>query len=262
MPIWMSETISSSKISWSLLPGQASLLENRWREKGSARFSDCANGDILEVNRGGRIEVQKKNGSFSYLDPPDILRRVYTLINSSYQEKMKNRNLERARELIGQAAAFPLQNPYLRSTLLFLQGDLEVGLGKYAAGEETLKRALDFYQGNSDAKQRLCEIDFLQGEPLAAIHKSATLYSDGQSVWGFSSFGARLFKSYVFLQAGLFGQAATEVEKIRPSFKAWRCCPCPWMSFFKGEYAVAAAAGCANWRTSRWAPSTCASFGS
>jgi tRNA A-37 threonylcarbamoyl transferase component Bud32/tetratricopeptide (TPR) repeat protein len=222
-----------------LLPGQASLLENRWREKGSARFSDCANGDILEVNRGGRIEVRKKNGSFTYTDPADTLRRVYTLINSSYQEKMKNRNLEGARELIGQAAAFPLQNPYLRSTLLFLQGDLEVGLGKYAAGEETLKKALDFYPGNSDAKQRLCEIDFLKGDPLASLNKSATLYSEGQNVWGFSSFGTQLFKSFVFLQAGLFSQAAAEIEKIMRINQSVASFSRPLVSFFKGEYAAA-----------------------
>ena len=47
-----------------LLPGKASLLENRWREKGSARFNDCANGDILELQRSGRLTVHKKTGSF------------------------------------------------------------------------------------------------------------------------------------------------------------------------------------------------------
>jgi serine/threonine protein kinase/tetratricopeptide (TPR) repeat protein len=221
------------------LPGQALLLENRWREKGSARFSDSANGDILEVTRDGRITVQKKNGSFSYADSPGILRRVYTLVNSSYQEKVKNRNLGKALELILQAAAFPLQNPYLRSTLLFLQGDLEVGLGNFAAGEKTLKKALEFYQGNSDAKQRLCEIDFLKGDPLASFNKFASMYSGGQNFWGFSSFGAQLFRGYVFLQAGMFSQAADEFEKITPTNQSVAQFSRTMVDLFKGDYTAA-----------------------
>ncbi len=223
------------------LPGPALLLENRWREKGSARFSDSANGDILEVTRDGRITVQKKNGSFSYADSPGILRRVYTLVNSSYQEKVKNRNLGKALELIVQAAAFPLQNPYLRSTLLFLQGDLEVGLGNFAAGEKTLKKALEFYQGNSDAKQRLCEIDFLKGDTLASINKFSAMYSGGQNFWGFSGFGVQLFRGYVFLQAGMFSQAADEFEKITPNNQSVAQFSKTMVDLFKGDPAAALA---------------------
>jgi tetratricopeptide (TPR) repeat protein/predicted Ser/Thr protein kinase len=222
-----------------LLPGQASLLENRWRETGSARFNDCANGDILELKRSGRLTVHKKTGSFSYADPPDILRRVYTLINSSYQEKVKKRNLEKALELIALAAAFPLQNPYLRSTLLSLRGDLEIGLGRFQDGEKTLAAALDFYPGNSDAKQRLCEIGLLKGDPLASISRFAAMNSEGQNFWGFSVFGDQLFKGCVYLQAGSFSQAADEFKRITHSNQSVAQFSLVTLGLFKGEYAAA-----------------------
>ena len=222
-----------------LLPGKASLLENRWREKGNARFSDCSNGDILELNRDGRLTVLKKTGSFSYADPPDILRRVYTLINSSYQEKVKKRNLEKALELIGLAAAFPIQNPYLCSTLLSLRGDLEIALGRFQDGGKSLTAALEFYPDNSDAKQRLCEIGFLNGNPLTAIDRFAAMNSEGQNFWGFSAFGDQLFKGCVYLQAGRFSQAADEFRRIMRSNPSVAQFSMVMLGLFKGEYAPA-----------------------
>jgi serine/threonine protein kinase len=182
-----------------ILPAKAILIENRWRESGRARFSEGTLGDALEVDRDGRLTVTKKSGTFSYWDSPDTLRRVYTLVNSSFQEKMKKRNLNNALDLIRQATAFPLQNPYLHSALLYLKGDLEVGLGRYADGEKSLLQALEFYPGNNDAHERMREMDVLKGEPAAAIQRLTDTFSDNSEFWGFGSFGVSLFRGYVFL---------------------------------------------------------------
>jgi len=139
-----------------MLPAQVRMIENGWLENGTARFIEEKTGDVLELDRDGRLTVQTRNGSFSYFDPFDILRRVYTLVNSSFQEKVKKHNLKNALELVRQAASLPLQNPYLLSALRYLQGDLEIGLGRYADGERTLQQALAFYSGNNDANERLC----------------------------------------------------------------------------------------------------------
>ena len=59
------------------------LIENRWQEEGRARFNEGSTGDILEIDRHGRMTVQTRDGIVSFRDSPDMLRRVYTLVNSS-----------------------------------------------------------------------------------------------------------------------------------------------------------------------------------
>ena len=144
-----------------------------------------------------------------------MLRRVYTLVNQSYQERMVKSNPGNALALIVQASAFPVQNPYLRSALLYLRGDLEVELGSYERGEQSLQRALELFPGNNDACERLCEMEMLKGDVPAALRRLADSRSDSSQFWGFTSFGVQLFKGYIYLQAGLFGQADTEFEKVR-----------------------------------------------
>ena len=225
-----------------ILPSRSKLIRNRWREEGKAVFSEDTRGDIMEVDRAGRITLHTKNGSLSRQDAPEVLRRVYTLVNSGYQEKMKKRNLEGALAEIGQAASFPLQNPYLHSALLYMQGDLEVGLGRYAAGEKTLLRSLELYSGNNDACERLCEMDVLKGAPQSALERLQGPYTDSTEFWGFGSFGVQLFKSYVFLQTGSFSQAEDEFARIRlhlPDIALY----CQAMGdLFRGSYAAALAA--------------------
>jgi serine/threonine protein kinase/tetratricopeptide (TPR) repeat protein len=225
-----------------ILPAQVRQIENNWRENGRARFNESRTGDVLEVDRDGRLTVQTRNGTFSFQDPLGILRRVYTLVNSSYQEKAKKRNLKNALELIQQAATLPLQNPYLLSALRYLQGDLEIGLGRYADGEKTLLQALAFSPGNNDANERLCEMDMLKGEPNAAIQRLTETYSDSSEFWGFSNFGVNLFKGCVFLQAGLFSKAEEEFEKISLSLPELATFCQATADVFRGNYVTALAA--------------------
>lgn len=198
-----------------ILPFRSRLLENRWPQEGRARISEEMQGDILEVDRAGRLRVQTKGGRRVFFDPPDTLRRVYALINSSYQEKMVKRNPRNALALITQACSFPLQNPYLRSALAYLQGDLEIDNGEYSRGERSLQRALELYRNNIDASERLCEMDVLKGEPEAALRRLAGAYADSTEFWGFTSFGVQLFRGYVHLHMGMFSQAGDEFSKLQ-----------------------------------------------
>ena len=222
-----------------ILPAQARLIENGWLENGLARFNEGKTGDVLELGRDGRLTVQTRNGSFSYYDSFDILRRVYTLVNSSYHEKAKKHNLKNALESIRQAASLPLQNPYLLSALYYLQGDLEIGLGHYGEGEKTLLQALAFYPGNNDANERLCEMDMLKGDPDAAIQRLTDTHSDSSEFWGFSNFGVSLFKSYIFMHTGMFNNAEEEFEKIRLSLPELATFCQAMADMFQGKYAAA-----------------------
>ncbi len=219
-----------------MLPTQVQLIENGWLENGPARFIEGKTGDVVELDRDGRLLVHTRNGSFSCFDPIDILRRIYTLVNASFQEKTKKHNLKNALELIREAATLPLQNPYLLSGLRYLQGDLEIGLGRYADGEKTLLQSLAFYPGNNDANERLCEMDMLKGDPDAAIQRLTDTHSNSSEFWGFSNFGVSLFKTYIYLHTGMFSNAQEELERIKLSLPELAIFCQAMADLFQGKY--------------------------
>ncbi len=198
-----------------MLPAKVRMIENRWKQEGRARFEEGTQSDILDIDRQGRMTVRTRDGIRNYWDSPDTLRRVYTLVNSAYQERVKRRNLKNARGLIAEALGFSLQNPYLRSALLYVHGDLEVGLGRYAGGETSLLQALRAYPGNNDANERLCEMEVLKGDPGAALSRLEETFADSSKFWGFNTFGVSLFRSYVYLHQGLPGRASDEIAKLK-----------------------------------------------
>ncbi|MBN2346156.1 MAG: protein kinase [Candidatus Aminicenantes bacterium] len=224
-----------------ILPFRTRMIENRWRQEGRARFSEDNRGDLLELDREGRLTLQTREGRRAFFDPPDTLRRVYTLVNLSFQDKMVKRNLESALALIDQAAAFPLQNPYLRSALLFMQGDLQVDLGRYGDGERSLLRALDRFPGNNDASERLCELAALRGDAPAALRRLSESPSDSNQFWGFSTFGVTLFKAYLHLGAGCFSEAEAEFGKIQSKIEDIGMMGRAAVELFRGRYAAALA---------------------
>ena len=225
-----------------ILPSQIRMIENRWKEEGRARFDEGSRGDIVDIHRDGRLTVRAKDGTRSYWDSPDTLRRVYTLFNDSYQERLKRCNLKNARDLIGQALEFPLQNPYLRSALYFLRGDLEVGLGHYAAGEAFLLQALQEYSGNNDVNERLCEMEMLRGEPEAALRRLEETFAGSSAFWGFHNFGVGLFKGYVFMHQGMFNKAADEFARLKLTLPGIASLGMATTDVFRGEYGAAATA--------------------
>ena len=199
-------------------------------------------GDILDIDRQGRLTVRARDGTRTYWDSPDTLRRVYTLVNNAFQERVKRRNLKNARDLIAESLSFPLQNPYLRSALFYLQGDLEVGLGRYAEGEISLSQALRAYPGNNDANERLCEMEVLKGDPTAALRRLEETFADSSKFWGFQTFGVSLFKSCVYLQQGMNGRASDEIAKLKlfvPDIAGYGQA---MGHLFQGDYAAAKAA--------------------
>ncbi len=225
-----------------ILPAGGHLVANRWHDQGWVRFRRVRPGERHDLDRAGRLTVHTKSRTLTYWDPPDTLRRVYTLVNASYQERMKKRNVGHALDLVRQALVFPVQNPYLRSALLYLQGDLEVRMGRYREGEKSLLRAMELYPGNNDASERLCEMDMLQGDPQSALLRLAGTYADSSEFWGFSSFGVKLFKGYVFLHMGMFSKARDEFEKIRIHLPSLAALCQAANDLFNGDYAAALAA--------------------
>lgn len=218
------------------LPFRSRILENRWREEGRVRFIEQISGDILDFHRDGRLTVHSKNGRVGYADHIDTLRRIYTLVNMSFQENRVKDNPQNALALINQAGSFPIENPFLRSAILYLAGDLEIALGRYRDGEKSLQHALALYPGNKDASERLCEMEMLRGDTPAAFARLDDTRSDSTQFWGFTVFGVNLFRGYLFLHMGLFNQAEAEFDRIRiDENDLTRFCRAT-MDFFRGDY--------------------------
>ncbi|MCK4763773.1 MAG: protein kinase [Candidatus Aminicenantes bacterium] len=218
------------------LPKGSQLLESYkedWENEGVAAFTP-------EGIYWGKDYTLKIAGQL-YKDTPRNLRDVYAAINQYYQEKILFENPGKAYSLILNALNYKIENPFLKSGLLFLKGDIEVLEGKYDKGEATLREALEFYPQHIDVAQRICEIEFLKGNPAKAIEKVDNEYSGAANFWGLGA-GKSIFKSYCYLQMGNFKQAAAFFPKIVDrSDKLSIKCFQGILNIFKGNYRRAVA---------------------
>lgn len=222
-----------------ILPIRMRMLENRWREEGRARLVEDRVGDILDLDRTGRLRLDSASGPVEYHDSEETLRRLYTLVNIGFQERQLKHNPKNALELIVQADSMPVQNPYLRSAVLYLRGDLEIHLGNYSAGRESLRRALEFDPGNNDACERICELEMLRGDIDAALRQLSDSHSHSHQFWGFTTYGVPLFKGYLFLHSGRFNLAEAEFAKLFLSTKEVEKFCLATADFFQGGYKAA-----------------------
>lgn len=180
-----------------------------------------------------------RNIKKTYIDNPDNIKEVYRLINTFYKEKNLNNNPDTAYSLILEAFNYKVENPFLKSALYYFKGDLEILMGRYKEGEENLLKAVEIHPENNDPIHRLCEIEFLKGNPLKAIEKVETEYPHAKNFWGLGS-GHLLFKSYCYLQAGKFEEADVYYSQIvdRAHKESAKCFK-GMGEIFKGNYQAA-----------------------
>ena len=225
------------------LPRKAILdnvINNNWKN-GGISLSDFRGGNRIYVDRDFSLAVRNEihNIKRTYRDKSQYMKEVYRLINAFYREKNLNHNLQAAYLLISQAFEFNVENPFLKSALYYFKGDLEVLMGKYKEGEEDLLKAIEIHPGNDDPIHRLCEIEFLKGNPLKAIEKMETEYPHAKNFWGLGS-GHLLFKSYCYLHVGKFEEADVFYSQIvdRAHQESARCFK-GMGEIFKGNYQAA-----------------------
>ena len=222
------------------VPPDTRIIENHWLNRGYAVLFDKQEQEAITVHRDGKLELNRKGKILLYRDRPKILARAYGLIDESIRQKTIHRNPEKALELIGKAADLPVQNPYLRSGLLYLKGDCETGLGRYGAGKMSLEAALHYFPRNNDAMQRLLEIAFFQQGPLPAIAAMERSFSQGQNFFGLGNVGMRLFLGNLHLGAGQMEKAREYFEKIYQENYPYARNPLSGiLELFKGNYAQA-----------------------
>jgi len=222
------------------VPPNTRIIENHWLSRGRVVLFDKQEREAITVHRNGKLEVDRKGKNLIYRDRPEILAQANGLINESIQQKTIHRNPEKALELIGKAVELPVQNPYLRSALLYLKGDCETGLGRYEAGKKSLEEALQYFPRNNDAMQRLLEIIFFEQGPLPAIETMERSYSQSRNFFGLANVGMRLFLGHLHLAAGQMEKAREYFEKIYQENYPYARNPLSGiLELFKGNYARA-----------------------
>jgi len=177
-----------------------------------------------------------RNYKKTYKDNPGNIKRVYRLINKYYKEKNLYNNLDTAYSLILQAFNYKVENPFLKSALYYFKGDLEILMGRYKEGEEDLLKAIEIHPGNNDPVHRICEMEFLRGNPFKAIEKVENEYPRAKNFWGLGR-GHLLFKSYCYIQAGKFEEARVYFPQIvdRAHRESTKCFE-GITEIFKGNY--------------------------
>jgi serine/threonine protein kinase len=188
------------------LPSNCKILKDSWREKGEIAFVNSISKEKLFLNRNFHLTVKSGKGESLFKDNRENLKRVYRLINQCFQAKMKRRNIPEAYEYIKKALDLGVENPYLKSALLYFKGDLEVASGEYQQGAHTLRQALHLYPYNMHAIRLIAEIKFLNGQPMEALQAidkmtANLILPDEEKEKHY------LFKAYCHLQAGNFAEA-------------------------------------------------------
>ncbi len=190
----------------SFIPDFSSYDNSDWERSGLVKFKDYRSGNEIMLTRDYKLTINDGKSVVSYSDDKDNLFRIYNQINQYYSEKLLSKNNKKAYEHILHCIDLDPQNPFLRSALLFFKGDLEIEMGHPKMGRKTLENSLESYMYNRDAAQRLCELDFLEGNPDIAYRRASEELGHINTFWGISS-GKEIFKSYCKLQLGDFSKA-------------------------------------------------------
>lgn len=183
------------------VPRRCRIVEEEWLAAGRARLFDDQARETLTVYRDGRLEIDRNGRSARYRDDPAVLSLAYGLVNGYFQQRTAHRNPRKALELAEKAAALAVGNPYLASAILYLKGDGEACLGRYAAARRSLGEALRLFPRNNDALSRLLEIEFFERGPQAALALMEGPYSQIENMSGLGV-GALLFQGDCHLAAG------------------------------------------------------------
>ncbi len=199
------------------LPGHVSKLKELGSNKYS--FEDLHSGDKILLEIKGKysfLTVTKGNKSFLYRDLKENLKRIFYILDKFYYEMLIAGDYENAYKNIMKALSIKVNNPYLKSAILYLKGVVELKRGNIKEAEKTFKASLSVYSGNSDSVQKICEIEFLRGNFKKALYMSEIEYKDAGDFWGLThEIGTSLFKFFINLQTGKFSKAREIINDLR-----------------------------------------------
>jgi tetratricopeptide (TPR) repeat protein len=221
------------------LPHTCRETANHWASAGTLEFVDNKSGAGITVSRDYEIRINRDGETRTFRDDPLVLSRVYAAVNSGYQERVNAKNPEKALTIVRQANREKVANPFLKSAILCIQGSLEVETGDFAAARKSLRESLTLFPDQRDAPQKLCEIEFLKGNPDRAMQLLEGQFENSASFWGLAEVGNLLFKGYCGLQAGDFSRAEEQFQKILRTISCRNDGLYGMLNLFRGDYGAA-----------------------
>ncbi|MBN2400014.1 MAG: protein kinase [Candidatus Aminicenantes bacterium] len=240
IPSYNQEPKNAASDFLAFVPPDTRIIENNWLNVGTVVLLDKREQEAITVHRDGTLKVKRNGQDLVFRDIPETLARAYGLIDECIRQKTIHHNPEKALERIDKALSLKVENPYLRSALLYLKGDCETAMGRYGTGKESLQGALRYFPRNNDAMQRLLEIVFFEQGPLAAIETMEQSFSQGRNFFGLGNVGMRLFLGNFHLAAGQMEKAREYYEKIyQENFPYAQNSLSGILDMFKGNYAQA-----------------------
>ncbi len=199
------------------LPGHVIKMKEIGPNKYS--FEDSHNGNDILLEIGGKyslLTVIRGNKRFVYRDSKENLKRIFFIMDKFYYEMLVAGDYENAYKNIKEALRIKINNPYLKSAILYLKGVVELNLGKIKDAEKTFKNSLSVYSENSDSVQKICEIEFLRGNFKKALYLSEIVYKNAGDFWGLThEIGTSLFSFFINLQTGNFLKAREIINDLR-----------------------------------------------
>jgi len=182
------------------------------------KFLSIKTGESMILQISGKkvlLTISNDREKKIFCDFKPTLKKVLFLVNDFYYAFLKDRDYESAYKIINEIIKKDIKNPYLRAAFYYLKGLVELKLLDYKNAEKSFQKSVFFYPLNSDAIQKLCEIEFLKGNLKKALDLSEKKYKDIGDFWGLThDIGKNLFSYYVNLQRGKFFNAQEIAKKM------------------------------------------------
>ncbi len=182
------------------------------------KFLSIKTGESMILQISGKkviLTVFNEKKKRVYQDFKPTLKKVLFLVNDFYYAFLKDKDYESAYKIIKEVIKKDVKNPYLRAAFYYLKGLVELKLMDYKNAEKSFQKSVFFYPLNSDAIQKLCEIEFLKGNLKKALDLSEKKYKDIGDFWGLTHvIGKNLFSYYINLQEGKFFNAQEIAKKM------------------------------------------------
>ncbi len=187
-----------------ILPSFTRFTKNKIIKNNSIEFYNIKTGNKMDLYLN--YELKENNNELVFKDRKEDLFKVYNLINLSLLEQHYYNYYNKAYDYIKSAFNIKINNPYLKSAMYFIKGNIELYLKRDDMALKSFNKGLKFYKYNTMIIQKLIELSFLRGRINESIDMLEKRFSDYKFFWRLAD-GTKLFKFYFYLSNGSFIKA-------------------------------------------------------
>jgi len=187
-----------------ILPSFTRFTKNNIINNNSIEFYNIKTGIKMDLNLN--YELRENNNEIIFKDDKEDLFKVYNLINLSLLEQHYYNYYNKAYNYIKSALNIKINNPYLKSAMYFVKGNIELYLKRDDMALSSFNKGLKYYKYNTMIVQKLIELPFLRGRINKSIDMLEKRFSDYKFFWRLKD-GTKLFKFYSYLSNGSFAKA-------------------------------------------------------